>query len=209
VTRKPMMVAVGVLLVGLAMGTSSTRAAFPGANGRITFESHRDGNSEIYSVRRNGGGLVNLTNHPANDYEPAYSADGTKIAFASWRDGGGDSEIFIMSADGSDPTQITHNGIDDTEPAFSPDGRQLVMVSLFGEDGDHELIFIVDVATGGETFLAEGFSPAWSPLGDRIAFSGIDSSRSDHEVITVRPDGTDRREVTDSPGNRFQTRLVS
>ena len=40
-----------------------------------------------------------LTNNAAFDIEPSWSPDGTKIAFASDRDG--NSEIYVMNADGS------------------------------------------------------------------------------------------------------------
>jgi Tol biopolymer transport system component len=213
-TRKRAMVAVvGGMLVGLAFGTPSAQAAFPGANGRITFAQFDGGSGEVYSVRRSGGGLINLTEHPARDFDPAYSPDGSKIAFASTR-AGVREEIFIMNADGSDPTQITDNGrTEDTGPAFSPDGRQLVITQVLGEDADESLA-IVDIATGQVTPIPdlrfpacplplecgiEGAGAAWSPRGDLIAFHGSTFARNS-EIMTVRPDGTDFRVLTDSPG---------
>ena len=58
-------------------------AAFPGQNGKIAFEGFRDGNTEIYLMNGDGSGQTNLTNNPASDGEPAWSPDGSQIAFGT------------------------------------------------------------------------------------------------------------------------------
>ncbi len=55
--------------------------------GKIAFFSDRDGNREIYLMDEDGSNQVNLTNNPAEDFRPIWSADGTRIAFVSNRDG--------------------------------------------------------------------------------------------------------------------------
>jgi TolB protein len=52
------------------------------------------------------------------DYDPVWSPDGSKIAFASDRDG--DWEVYAMNADGTDQTNLTENPADDYDPAWSP-----------------------------------------------------------------------------------------
>ena len=60
-------------------------AAFP--DEKIAFTSHRDGNYEIYVMNADGSDQTRLTTSPANDVDPAFSPDGTKVAFESDRDG--------------------------------------------------------------------------------------------------------------------------
>ncbi|MEM5796673.1 MAG: hypothetical protein AAGU23_10450, partial [Bacillota bacterium] len=52
----------------------------------IAFDSDRDGSREIYSMAPDGSGQVNLTNNPADDFDPVWSPDGTQIAFVSNRE---------------------------------------------------------------------------------------------------------------------------
>ena len=67
-----------------------------------------------------GSNQTRLTNNPASDAQPAWSPDGTKIAFNSDRDG--NFEVYVMDADGSNQTRLTNNPADDGGPAWSPDG---------------------------------------------------------------------------------------
>ncbi len=94
-----------------ALSDSEVQALFGGGTsspaGRITFESTRDGNSEIYIMNDDGTNQVNLTHSLAADINPAISPDGQYIAFASNR--AGRTEVFRMKVDGSEVTQLTSN----------------------------------------------------------------------------------------------------
>ncbi len=54
---------------------------------RIVFSNLAFDNYEIYVMDADGGNQENLTNHPVDDMEPAWSPDGTKIAFVTFRTG--------------------------------------------------------------------------------------------------------------------------
>lgn len=84
-------------------------------------------------------------------------------------------DLWIADADGSGARRLTWlGGASLDAPSFSPDGRMLAFVSA--RDGGKPQIWILPVAEGGEawplTDLKTGASnPAWSPRGDRIAFT--------------------------------------
>lgn len=110
----------------------------------IAFQSDRDGNWEIYRMAPDGSDQVNLTNNPADDMEPAFSPDGSQIAFVSDRvineDEGGQF-IYLMDADGNNVRQLpTENG--SRHPAWTPTGEAI----LYDNGND---IFIIN-ADGSE-----------------------------------------------------------
>ena len=58
-------------------------------------------------MNADGSNQTRLTNNTAFDDGPSFSRDGSKIAFASTRDG--NYEIYVMNADGSNQTRLTNN----------------------------------------------------------------------------------------------------
>ncbi len=110
----------------LALGSDGAAA------GMLLFQTDRDGNVEIYVMDADGSNPVNLTNNPASDFEPAWSPDGSRIAFVSSRDEYLD--IFVMNADGSDPVNLTPDDLVPLTafpetPTWSPDGSRIASSS--------------------------------------------------------------------------------
>src|SRR5437870_3508530 len=164
------------------------------ADGQIAFMSDRDGNREIYLMRADGTGLVNLTNNPAQDEWPAWSPDGSKIAFITTRDG--NPQIYVVNSDGSGSTRITSNPWQYFTPVWSPDGTK---IAFSGYDGSSQ-IYVVN-ADGSSvsrlTSIGSASSPVWSPDGSKIAFSGYDG------IYVMNADGSGLRNLTNNPASDF------
>ena len=69
-------------------------------------------------MNADGSGQRRLTRAPRDDFDPAWSPDGRKIAFVSERDG--NPEIYVMNTDGSGQRNLTRSPADDRLVAWSP-----------------------------------------------------------------------------------------
>jgi len=182
----------------LAAGVRPARAAFPGANGKIAFSTLSAWEDfDISVMNADGSGLVPLTSYGADDAQPAFSPDGSRIAFTSNRTG--DAEIFVMDADGTDVKQVTSNPVfQEFDPAFSADGSRIAFAS--DRDGNREL-YVIRVDGSGQTRLTTTATneedPAFSADGSRLAFtSDRDGNR---EIYVAAADGANPVRLTVDP----------
>jgi Tol biopolymer transport system component/subtilase family serine protease len=147
-------------------------------------------------MNADGTGQTQLTFNTATDWHPAWSPDGSKIAFHS--NGDGDDEIYVMNADGTGQTQLTFNTATDWFPAWSPDGSKIAFHS--NGDGDDE-IYVMNADGTGQTQLTFNSTldrhPAWSPDGLQIAFRS--NRDGDDEIYVMNADGTGQTNLTNNP----------
>jgi Tol biopolymer transport system component len=139
----------------------------PMANGLIAFDQFND----IYVVDPAGGEPRDLIEDDAMDMAPAWSPNGTKIAF--WRRVP-ESGVMVANADGSDPILVIQGAIEDQAApyyAWSPDSTRLL---TDGTDSD-STIRIVNVDGSASRDLDVGMPadfPTWRPDGRAILFRG-------------------------------------
>lgn len=176
--------------------------------GKLAFESYRDGNSEVYLMNVDGSNPANLTNNDAYDGTPSWSPDGQRIAFTSEREGNPD--IFLMGADGAEPTRLTDARGFNVIPDWSPDGLTILFASnrtyrMPVEGGEIEIpgnakLWRVGIDGSELTRLTSRLGldmyGSWSPDGQSVAFM---STRDDNpEIYVLRPDKIEQN-LTNSP----------
>jgi Tol biopolymer transport system component len=174
---------------------------------KIAFDSERalDGSDaantnfthNIWVMNADGSGatpLTKLTAHPVFGGQPAWSPDGSKVAYSSSRalDGSdaantnNTGNIWVVSADGSGAplTKLTAVSADSFDPAWSPDGSKVVCASRRALDGSDAAntnrtfnLWVVNADGTGATSLtkltaanASSRGPTWSPDGSKIFF---------------------------------------
>jgi TolB protein len=154
------------------LGTISNSPRVSPDNSRIAFASMgRDG----WAIRMYSLDLDRLVAFPGgtaggSNFTPAWSADGSKIAFSSSRSG--DPEIWIADQNGGNLRRITNLPGPDVAPTWNPrTGAQLAWVS--GRTGLPQ-IYIMDQDGSNIQRITDGgyaVSPSWSPNGQLLAFS--------------------------------------
>jgi hypothetical protein len=129
----------------------------------------------ICVMNADGSNVTSLTDVMA-DGSPAWSPDGTRIAFHSTRENS--SHIYFISPGGGAVTRLTVNDenlLGEHSPTWSPDGTR---VAFIGETETGTDIYTaaldgtVTRVTNSDTFKS---NPAWSPDGTQIAFDTVDT----------------------------------
>ena len=193
------------------------------APGLIAFRRYTDASQSqgaVFTVKPDGSGEQQVTHPPANyvDDQPAFSADGSKIAFERcptagpkpcrvWtadRDGGGEHEVATRCATG--PV------CDSSGPAWSQDGRLAVNLAsgivksgAWGNQIQHSEITVLDLKGKTQRAIAhldhwqgDIGSPAWSPDGKWIAFrthADQEPGEGATELSLIHPDGIGLRHL--------------
>ena len=163
----------------------------------IAFTSERDGNAEIYIMDTKGKNLQNLTNHPARDWQPAFSPDGQWMAFVSNRSG--TDRIYLMNRNNNVIRPLTNHLVStgDFDPNWSPDGQWIAFTFRKGEGPASQYnIYKINVNSGDLQQLTDtGYNrfPKWSPDGDRILF--YSARKEGNDLFLMKSNGKSARRV--------------
>jgi hypothetical protein len=180
------------LVCVLPVGCSGDDAGRPrpvvDGEGRVAFTHNVRGSTDLYVMRPDGSRRHNLTRTPSGDREernegsPAWSADGTMLAFVTTADhprGGWErDEIGVMRADGTGVHRLTRDREPDFAPQWTDDGRvAFTHCRLRGDQLPECSLEVIDPDGGGrETLVPDlGFAFAsLSPDGSRVALAKLD-----------------------------------
>jgi Tol biopolymer transport system component len=162
-----------------------SQAATTAPAGLIAYANEGD----VWVVDADGRHRHQLT-RDGSAYEPAWSPDGSRIAFASHTNGT-DFEIYTMAADGTGVVEVTHDRGDDVEPSWSSDGSHILFSS--NRSGSYD-VWTAVAADGGDPVdltpaPSDDFQASESPDGSTIAFVS-DRDEKDGSVYLMAPDGT-------------------
>ena len=106
--------------------TSPAQAAFPGANGRVSFSSQGD----LWTIAPDGSAIARLTTTPEDEAQSVFSPDGARIAYRRRPAADAAYQVYVMNADGTDQRRVSASAVNETQPAWSPDGRRLLVPAL-------------------------------------------------------------------------------
>ena len=176
----------------------------------IVFNSDRDGAvMSGYLVSPDGTNLRRIDADVWVEY-PAFSPDGTRIAFMGHS--GGDYDVYVADLATGEATQLTDTVGSDGWPAWSPDGSTIAFASERddclnaldaptcwqdpgSQPGEHHDAWVMDADGSDQRRVTPeaGQFVTWSPDGEYLLVSG-------RSLYVIRPDGTGRAEVSPRSG---------
>ena len=172
---------------------------------QILFASDRDGTRDLYLMDADGKNVKRVFGKSEDRRHPTWSPDGEQIAYTRREQGKG--FIYIASIDGKKEERVAIGGL----PAWSPDGMEIAFITGAVE---RRQISLLNVSTHKQKVLFPKpakpswmTSPAWSPSGDKLAFSWLHKvplgEFADTQTIyIINRDGTGLQHVLDEGTGR-------
>lgn len=193
------------LLASLACGRGEreTRAAAPPAGGTDTsaspyalvYERVVGGNQDLYMIPAGGGMEKRLTDDPALDGLPRWTADGKRVLFTSERTGR--PQIWELETDSGRQRRVRENDFTEYQVDESADGKRLAFLS--NAKGAEHLWLWTYGAGEPHTLVEHGKSsilgnPDWSPDGGQITFSS--NWRVGHQIYVADATSGEARRIS-------------
>jgi tricorn protease len=82
---------------------------------------------DLWIVSRDGGDARRLTSDIGEETDPAFSPDGSMVAFTGEYDG--NKDVYVVPATGGEPHRLTYHPADDLVVGWTPDGKKVLYAS--------------------------------------------------------------------------------
>ena len=146
---------------------------------------------------------MRLTENPAADVLASWSPDGSKIAFASNRDG--KPNIYVMNADGSSVKRLTTSSATDDKPTWSPLPFNEIAFTSGDRYAPGHVINVINMSDRKIRTVSENVgdseSAAFAPNGRHIAF--VSTRWGKQQIAIVDRMGRKTRQITKSGNNKY------
>ncbi|MGB7069593.1 MAG: protein kinase [Pyrinomonadaceae bacterium] len=173
---------------------------------RIVYVKSDGGGEDLHILDLATGGVTKMTFDPADDVTAVWSRDGSRIVFASNRNGG-TLKLYQKMADGTGAEQLLYSGTGNLRPDdFTPDGSMILFDFDSGTAAKNDLMLLP--VGGGESvkYLRSQFTEAhamFSPDGRWVAYTSDESGKLEIFVQSY-PEGGGKWQITTGGGDHPQ-----